>query len=91
MQSLLKINLNGGLKRLVSTLICLMMVLATFPMHMLLNTVCAQEGDEEKQQISITLSGADDVKNWMSNNFNDIDGIIGGIDRINITLGDNAL
>ncbi len=85
MQSLLKINLNGGLKRLVSTLICLMMVLATFPMHMLLNTVCAQEGDEEKQQISITLSGADDVKNWMNNYFGDID----GIDDISITLGDN--
>ena len=67
MQSLLKINLNGGLKRLVSTLICLMMVLATFPMHTLKNTVCAEgEGEgEEKQPISITLSSADQVKNWM--------------------------
>ena len=35
MQGLLKINLNGGLKRLISTLICLMMVPATFSMHML--------------------------------------------------------
>ena len=39
-----KINLNGGLKRLVSTLICVMMVLATFPMHMLKNTVSASKG-----------------------------------------------
>ena len=82
MQSLLKTNLSGGLKRLVSTLICLMMVLATFPMHMLSNTVFAEEGDEEK---SIILSEANEVKAWMSNEFNDIHGIY----RINITLGDN--
>ncbi len=44
MSRVVKINLNGGVKRIVSTLICLMMVLATFPMHMLKNTVSADGG-----------------------------------------------
>ena len=44
MQSVSKFNLNGGLKRIVSTLVCVMMVLATFPMHMLKNTVSAAGG-----------------------------------------------
>ena len=69
MRSLLKINLNGGLKRLVSTLICLVMVLATFPMHMLINTVSAEE-EEEKQPISITLSSANEVNGWKDDALN---------------------
>ena len=44
MSRVVKINLNDGVKRIVSTLICLMMVLATFPMHMLKNTVSAAGG-----------------------------------------------
>ena len=44
MSRMVKINLNGGLKRLVSTLICVMMVWATFPMHMLKDTVSADGG-----------------------------------------------
>ena len=48
MQSVSKFSLNGGLKRIVSTLICVMMVLATFPMHMLKNTVSAAGGGSNK-------------------------------------------
>ena len=51
MSRMVKINLNGGLKRLVSTLICVMMVLATFPMHMLKNTVSAAGGGSNKPRI----------------------------------------
>ncbi len=47
MSRVVKINLNGGLKRMVSTLICLMMVLATFPMHMISSTVRGSFGLDE--------------------------------------------
>ena len=57
MQSVSKFKLNGGLKRIVSTLICVMMVLATFPMHMLKNTVSAAGEDT----IELTLGNEKDT------------------------------
>ena len=51
MQSVSKFNLNGGLKRIVSTLVCVMMVLATFPMHMLKNTVSAAGGGIDRPNL----------------------------------------
>ena len=51
MSRVVKINLNGSVKRIVSTLICLMMVLATFPMHMLKNTVSAAGGGIDRPNL----------------------------------------
>ena len=63
MQGLLKINLKGGLKRLISTLIYLMMVSATFPMHMFQGSVWATDSD-----ITIELKSdkIGSVATWMS-------------------------
>ena len=89
MQSLLKFNLNGGLKRMVSTLICLMMVLATFPIHMLKDTVCAGGG----VPINLTLSSGNgsEVKDWMTTSTGDLADAttVQNAGDINITLSDN--
>ena len=53
MQSLSKINPSCQLKRLVSILICLMMVSTTFPIHILKNTVWAAK---ETNPISIDFT-----------------------------------
>ena len=63
MQGLLKINLNGGLKKLISALICLMMISATFPVHMLSGSVWAT-GDEINVELSQIKIG--DVATWMT-------------------------
>ena len=68
MLSFVKINLNGGLKRLVSTLICLMMVLATFPMHMISSTVSAAE------QISLELGSAGSAGTGSPGNGSEVSG-----------------
>ena len=85
MQSLLKFNLNGGLKRMVSTLICLMMVLATFPIHMLKDTVCADGG----VPINLTLSSGNgsEVKDWSNGELKSE--TVAGASNINITLSNN--
>ena len=72
MQSVSKFKLNGGLKRIVSTLICVMMVLATFPMHMLKNTVSAAGGDPinltlgDNKDTGKEVGNGSEVKNWMN-------------------------
>ena len=67
MQGLLKINLKGGLKRLkrlISTLIFLMMVSATFPIHMISGWVWATDPDITVELKSDNLAN---VATWMSN------------------------
>ena len=67
MQSLLKTNLNGRLKRLVSTLICLMMVLATFPMHMFKDTVCQLWVVVWRNSMIIEIKSKNDIVNLPAN------------------------
>ena len=85
MQSLLKFNLNGGLKRMVSTLICLMMVLATFPIHMLKDTVSA--AGEVSIPLTLTNSTGSEVKDWSNGELKSE--TVAGASNINITLSDN--
>ena len=94
MQSLSKFKLNGGLKRIVSTLICVMMVLATFPMHMLKNTVSAAGGDPINLTLGETVQDGSEVKDWMNAELEpkgalaDADAVKSKGD-INITLSNN--
>ena len=67
MQGLLKINLNFSLKRLISTLICLMMVLATFPVHMLYGSVWATDPNiSPDKTIQLKNDTIGQVATWMS-------------------------
>ena len=69
MQSLFKANLQRSLKRSISTLICLMMVLATFPMHMLKDTICAYEGFEQvdSKTAIVEIKSKNDMVNLPAN------------------------
>ena len=60
------------------------MVLATFPLHMLSNTVFAG-GEDTQLEKNIELSDASSVNNWMSVEL----GNLTKIDDINITLSGN--
>ena len=62
MQSLSKTNSIRQLKRLVSILICLMMFSATFPIHMLKNTVWAA-----KENTPITIDFTPNTVGWKTN------------------------
>ena len=67
MSSVLKISLHGGLKRLISSLICVSMILSTFPLLLLKSMVCA--GDDDTITIAVNnLNNLNSLNNNLSAN-----------------------
>ena len=83
MPHLLKISSKKMVKRLISSLICFMMISATLPIHILNGAVCFAKGEN----IDIVLNSLSLASNWSLNKFpwNEIT----TADNINIILSDD--
>ncbi len=83
MSHLLKISSKKIIKRLISSLICLLMISATLPIHILNGAVCFAKGEN----IDIVLNSLSLANDWESNEL--LWGKIATADNINIILPDD--